>query len=213
MAIAVLGLAASAYGQGGFLGIRKGLALEAGSTLEVRWTGPCPDSSGATEAELILSLDGGLTFPIRLTPELAACAASFRWQIPNLPTSRARIALRAGSGEGSGDERLDLVSEEFTILADPDDDPEDLVQGSREWWTRQALTGVGAEELPADSMAGAREQLVAPDSCPEVSDPGSPTLDLPRVTSAHVPEGRARRRAVCALLPASNGTAAAPLRL
>ena len=69
----------------------RGEILAPGSILEVRWTAAC---DGATEredgrdrvererepmrevdeAELVLSLDGGLTFPIRVSTELSPCA-------------------------------------------------------------------------------------------------------------------------------------------
>jgi hypothetical protein len=143
----------------GFVSPGRGQALAGGDSVEVRWTAPC--GSAASEAELVLSLDGGRTFPIRITPEISPCAGGFRWKVPDLESSRVRLALRTGSGEESDDERLTLVSEEFSIAADGDDDDE-LLPGAREVWTRQALDGEGTEGLPVESMGGSTADLVAP---------------------------------------------------
>ena len=169
---AAFGLAVVARGEGAFVGPARGATLAADSTVEVVWSAPCAGRDGASETELVLSLDGGLTFPVRISSEMGACAKSFRWQVPALETAHARLALRAGSGEGSESERLELVSEEFAIVVGEADDAEDLIQGAREWWTPQAVSGAGAEELPSESMAGsARERLVAPDFSTDISDP------------------------------------------
>jgi hypothetical protein len=143
---------------GGFVSPGRGQALAGGDSVEVRWAAPC---GAASEAELVLSLDGGRTFPIRITPEISSCAGGFRWRVPDLESSRVRLALRTGSGEESDDERLTLVSEEFSIAANGGGDGE-LLAGAREVWTRQALDGEGTEGLPAESLGGSTEDLVAP---------------------------------------------------
>jgi hypothetical protein len=69
------------------------LSLGAGQTVEIRWSG-IPKSVG--EMELLLSLDGGRTFPVRLTEEIAPDLEFFSWVVPNLSTETACLALRMG---------------------------------------------------------------------------------------------------------------------
>ncbi|MGZ6972212.1 MAG: hypothetical protein ACXVID_11145, partial [Thermoanaerobaculia bacterium] len=164
--------------------------------------------------ELVLSLDGGLTFPVRVSSEMGACARSFRWQVPALETGHARLALRAGEGEASESERLVLVSDEFAIVVGDADDAEILIQGSRELWTEQAVSGAGDEELPSESMAdGVPERLVAPDLGTDISDP-NPQGAGARPASASTP-ARSTPLAVRTISRplAARGTRPIPLRL
>jgi hypothetical protein len=72
-----------------------------------------PDPS--KELELLLSLDDGDRFPVRLTDELRPGTRSFTWQVPNLPAARARILVRF---EDDGHEEEGEAGPPFTILAD-----------------------------------------------------------------------------------------------
>src|SRR4029077_6443664 len=68
------------------------------------------------EWEAFLSLDGGATFPLRITPHLDQDLRHFRWQVPPIPTADARLLLR------SGNERRETVVElpqRFSIVASP----------------------------------------------------------------------------------------------
>ena len=53
---------------------------------------------GAEEWEAFLSVDGGRTFPVRITPHLPIAESSFAWTVPALPTPAARIRFRFGVG-------------------------------------------------------------------------------------------------------------------
>src|SRR5262249_51900754 len=64
-----------------FLAPAAGDVLASGVTHEVRWESPCLSERDGGEKEVLLSVDGGRTFPIRVTAELPACAMSFRWKI------------------------------------------------------------------------------------------------------------------------------------
>lgn len=76
--------------------------LTGGETATVTWRGlPVPES--AEEWEAFLSLDGGHTFPIRLTPHLDLGVREFRFRVPDLPTPDGRILLRFG------DEKTEVV--------------------------------------------------------------------------------------------------------
>jgi hypothetical protein len=48
------------------------------------------------ELELYLSVDGGATFPFRITPQLDPRAAFFYWTVPNMPTATAVLDIRFG---------------------------------------------------------------------------------------------------------------------
>lgn len=76
--------------------------LTGGEMATVTWQGlPVPES--AEEWEAFLSLDGGQTFPIRLTPHLDLGVQEFRFRVPDFPTPDGRILLRFG------DERTEVV--------------------------------------------------------------------------------------------------------
>ncbi len=181
---------------------------------EVVWSAPCANRAGTSETELVLSLDGGLTFPVRVSSEMGACAKSFRWQIPALETAHARLALRAGEGEGSDTERLELVSDEFAIVVGEAGDTEVLIQGARELWTAQAVSGAGDEELPSESMAGgAPERLVAHVAWTEISDPGPQGATAPPASGSSVEKAACLSVPAAAPAPAGGARRPTPLRL
>lgn len=211
--LAGLGLASGARAQVGFLSPARSEAVGAGATVEVRWGGPCRQSEEANEGELVLSVDGGLTFPIRVTPEMSLCASGFRWRVPALPTAHARLALRTGSGETSGNERLEFVSEEFSIAAAGDEASAGLLPGAREWWTPQALEGEGTEDVPLESMAGSPEEIVAPAVCTDISEPTPPGVTAPDLSATPLSDQVRTARTVSARRSSPGSVAPLPLRL
>jgi hypothetical protein len=82
-----------------------GETLVPGQAVTIRWQSNYPDvrPSQASplygETEIYLSLDGGATFPIRLTRQLSPTLRSFTWTVPNLPTERAVLDIRHGYEE------------------------------------------------------------------------------------------------------------------
>lgn len=83
--------------------------LKAGERAAIRWRGL---PAGAEEAELLLSLDGGQHFSVRLTESLSPESGFYEWVVPNLSTRHARLALRVGV---EGREEISLESEPFEI--------------------------------------------------------------------------------------------------
>jgi len=63
--------------------------------LVVSWDA-CP--AGAREWEAFLSLDGGRSFPLRVTPHLGTAVRSFAWTIPRILAGDARLRIRFGDG-------------------------------------------------------------------------------------------------------------------
>ena len=205
----VLGLAASARAHDGFVAPAPGDVATSGSAVEVRWT----TASKPAERELVLSLDGGLTFPIRISAEFSARSASFRWSVPDLPTSRARLALRSGSGEGTEDETLEFVSGEFTIVSAASGGWSELARGANEWWTRQALLGVSAEDLLAEAMRGPSERLVVPDASFDINEPDPPSAPAQRFAGARLDVTTNGFGAACSAAAVARQAIPLPLRL
>lgn len=84
--------------------------VTAGQSVELRWSALPAE---VEELELVLSLDGGRTYPVRVSPELEAREGGYRWRVPDLPAARARLMLRLG---GEAGERAGALSREFRIV-------------------------------------------------------------------------------------------------
>ena len=56
------------------------------------------------EMEILLSLDDGRSFPVRVTREIEPGARVVRWTVPALATSSARLRVRFGEHEGGARE-------------------------------------------------------------------------------------------------------------
>jgi len=75
-----------------------GQVLHPGQVVRVEWSSVLPKVRyfESCEAEVRLSLDGGNTFPIRISPWLTAKVHSFLWTVPNTPTNAAVVDIRFG---------------------------------------------------------------------------------------------------------------------
>ena len=71
----------------------EGSSLLEGETIQIRWSGVPAD---AEEMELLLSVDGGKNFSLRLTDELKSGSGSFLWRVPGLLTDTASLGIRVG---------------------------------------------------------------------------------------------------------------------
>jgi len=67
--------------------------LRAGETIALRWSAL---PAGAEELEILLSLDDGRTWRVRVSPELDAGGERYVWRVPDLPAARARLRVRFG---------------------------------------------------------------------------------------------------------------------
>ncbi|MEZ5313855.1 MAG: hypothetical protein R2862_09510 [Thermoanaerobaculia bacterium] len=63
--------------------------------------------------EAFLSLDGGRSWPVRLTPHLGIDRRRIRVRVPDLPTEEARLLFRIGDER---EERAALLPERFRIV-------------------------------------------------------------------------------------------------
>ena len=113
---------------------------------------------GVEERELVLSLDGGKTFPVRLTREIEPGDRMATWRVPVLLTEHAVLALREG-GDGF-EEEIVATSAEFVIHPTPGSPVEELRFRDGEWKTREA--DAGRVNLPSQNLGSAGQERVGP---------------------------------------------------
>ena len=97
---------------------QAGVPLAAGSTAVLEWA-PRPGLErlpASEEWEAFLSLDGGKSYTVRITPHLDRDLRRTAWAVPDVPSADARLLVRFG------DERRETVVElpqRFVIAASP----------------------------------------------------------------------------------------------
>ena len=78
-----------------------GQILRPGETVRVEWRSALPGIDlGACEMEVWLSVDGGNTFTMWISPWLHPKAQYFDWTVPNWPTQAAVLDVRFGCEPG-----------------------------------------------------------------------------------------------------------------
>jgi hypothetical protein len=77
---------------------KAGEVLYPGERVRVEWKTsiPNPIQLESWEMELWLSLDGGRTYTMRITPSMDPKTTFFYWIVPNTPTNSALIDIRFG---------------------------------------------------------------------------------------------------------------------
>jgi agmatine deiminase len=89
---------------------RGGETLQPGNIFQIFWISD--DDQGVTAVDLLLSTDGGQTFPTTIASNLPRLG-SFNWVVPAMDTSRARVRVVArDAGARTG---FDQSSRNFTI--------------------------------------------------------------------------------------------------
>jgi hypothetical protein len=178
----------SAVAPSGGLRLSESGRLQGGSNLTVSWTLDPSVDPEADEMELILSLDGGVSYPIRLTGRISPLTRSVAWRVPALPTERGRIAIRAGRGEEVEDEELLDSSEPFAIDAPTGGVAEDLFPVNNEWRTREAIEGAPVRPLVRRLEAGSSPSNFEPlDLHAAELETGPAEIALPNPSRAPVP--------------------------
>ena len=120
--------------------------VTAGQWVVLRWSDLPAD---VEESEIVLSLDGGRSYHVRVSPELEAREGEYRWCVPDLPTTRARLMLRIG---GEGGERAGALSREFRIVhAEGAPRPELGFHEGQFWTGLEPLGGRGDPGIAQDT--------------------------------------------------------------
>jgi hypothetical protein len=75
-----------------------GQVLYPGQQVRVEWKSTLPHVPylESCEMEIWLSLDGGRTYTMRITPEIDPKATYFFWSVPNTPSNHAVLDIRFG---------------------------------------------------------------------------------------------------------------------
>lgn len=133
--------------------------LPSGSTVFVAWTLESSTLEARDEMELVLSLDDGASFPIRVTGRMGTAARSVTWRVPAVRSRHARIALRAGEEERTASEALLLVSDSFAIEGPNSSGPEEFYPVGEGIRTREALEGAPVRESGGAIGSGRTENL------------------------------------------------------
>jgi hypothetical protein len=127
----------------GFETPAAGSRLEPGPTIRVAWQEP--ETRGSEkEMELVLSLDGGRTFPVRLSRDLPIRSGGLILRVPVFRSRRARLGLRAGDDDDPAAEHIVCESGDFAIEAVGEiaaGEFETLSSVRGEWRTDEALDG------------------------------------------------------------------------
>ena len=160
-----------------FLTPAHGETLSPGSLVEIEWRSACESDipPGFNEAEIVLSLDGGLSYPIRVSRELDPCEATVSWRVPALATTSARLAVRMGEEWDGESEEIAVVSDPFTILPDVEGRVEPLIRRSNEWATGPEPEALSAADRLSHSLRGTGDRLAR---SPEPVVPAVPPTSL-----------------------------------
>jgi hypothetical protein len=188
-----LGFAAAATATAGpvvFLPFAGGGPLRPDQVVEVRWRGV---PRGAAEMELLLSLDGGRHYAIRVTDDLEADRGSYAWRVPPLASGDARLAVRVNLG---GREVLGGVSSAFRIEDDH--------------FTHRLSVRLHAGEIWATGVESVADEDGARDPRPLGLTPAAPERQLaprlPQLTSLCPSRSSARPAAARTRLPLPRDT-------
>ncbi len=110
--------------------------VQVGDVVTLHWVDPGPL---AEEMEILLSVDGGRTYPLRVSPELDPRAGSYRWRVPDLPAAGACLRVRLGHGR---DEWSCAPTAAFRIVAGGADAGACVHEAG--WWERAGAERGGA---------------------------------------------------------------------
>lgn len=202
--------AAGALAFVGFAAPARREVVTAGGTTPVNWSLAGLDGHEIEEMELLLSLDGGKTFPVRITRDLSPGTRSFAWRVPALPTEQARLALRTGE---DGEETIAFISEEFTIAAGADLPLEPTKHVGDEWRTRDAFDGSAGESAPdPTALAGATGFIGSLPPLPPATAPKPTGATLEDSSHAVCPEAPHQPPSPAIPTPFSRVPTSAPMR-
>lgn len=126
-----------------------GGSFNPGDLVETTWEF---DGPGVTTADLLLSTDGGQTFPTTIATAFDGTSATYYWNVPDVAATDARIKLVLRDAEG--DEAFDSSDSSFAINGTPPC-PADLAEpfGSLNFFDVSAFLGFYNTQNPAADLA------------------------------------------------------------
>jgi hypothetical protein len=99
---------------------RVGQVLNPGQQIRVEWKTVLPNINlGACEMEVWLSVDGGRTFTMWISPWLNPKANYFDWTVPNTLTNAAVLDVRFGCEPGYPESYAPQPASTFVIAKPP----------------------------------------------------------------------------------------------
>jgi hypothetical protein len=162
-----------------------GEVLAGGGTAEIAWEPTGPLGEGVVEWEAFLSLDGGATYPVRITPHLDVALRRASFRVPALASREVRLLLRFG------DERREAslpVAHRFAIApASPGafEPPPAQVLGAGEpalpgaagvvAWAEGTRQGGATRQVAGTAAAGLRPGFAVAEDRPQPALGSSPT--------------------------------------
>jgi hypothetical protein len=161
----------------------RGEALVAGQLLDVRWS-LFPDA--VEEMELLLSIDGGRYFPLRLTSQIDPRTGSFGWVVPRVAASAAQLRIRFGR---DGEEIEGEPSASFSIAVPPLLHQAPFLRREGEWW----IAPDGCSILPVPELS--RNGSVEPGTDPAVQAVLPSSGERPHAETSSCLPAAANRRA------------------
>ena len=130
--------------------------------------------------ELVLSLDGGQTFPLCVSRDLPPGASHAVWTTPDLSASRAVLGVRTG-GRGR-EERVVAVSAPFEIVA-----PEPKASPPAGGALAPRQPGLGPSEEPEADLE--EVPVSSPSAEGPSASPSAPSVGFARETRPSVSSG------------------------
>ena len=95
-----------------------GQVLYTGQTFRVEWRASSLSIKCVEcEMELWLSLDGGRTYVMQITPSMDPRATFFNWIVPNMPTNLALLEIRYGGEPFYPDALMPQTASPFVIAS------------------------------------------------------------------------------------------------
>jgi hypothetical protein len=173
--------------------------VNAGDVVEIVWNdaGPAVD-----ELELLLSVDGGRTWPLRVSPELGGREVVYRWKVPNLAAPNARLRIRAHL---EGREVEGPPGASFTITARGARHGDPALSSEGAWWP-----GLVPLSAPAGGLRAGAAHIATglvheqPGVTPTRAAPQRPASTAPRYEATglvRAPAMIAARRATAVFRP------------
>jgi hypothetical protein len=175
----------------------------AGEPVTICWEAIGP---GVEEFELILSLDGGEHWNLRISPEFDSGERRFVWKVPNLAAGEARLRIR---GRMDGREVLGPASVAFRMVAQAGLPPESWLFWEHAWWDDSEGGALPRPGIAADAPGPG---LWSGHTSCAVEPPGIPPVLSPVATSNPLSDAGSRPARVAATPSTTSRSRWLPLR-